>query len=395
MQHAFAQQEPTRDDIVTLAALHSKILFQQLHAQSSSSIQPSSQKKLRDFSLAETAFFTGLREADIQALLRQQPDAAIRRVFDADEFDALREAFDANSNGRQRVTKARRGGEKLQVISVVNFKGGSCKTTTAAHLGQHLALRGYRVLAIDLDPQASLTALHGIQPELNPEGTSLYAAINYEAPVPVANVIRKTYFPNLDIIPAHLELMAFEHSTPHVMKDAPEVGGRFFLRIEAVLDQVDHRYDVVVFDCPPQLGFLSMSALCASNSVLVPVHPQMLDTLSMGQFLDMSSQLLGVLRERGASLELDWFRYLLTRHEPNDVPQQEIAGLLRGCFGDYVMKSPMVKSTAFSDAGLSKQTLYEIEGASFSRGTYNRAMESLIGVNNEIEHLIYKAWGRI
>src|SRR5277367_1123520 len=270
MQHALAHQEPTSDDIVALAEHHSRLLFEQLQAQSARLVQPSAQKRLREFSLAETAFFTGIREADILALLRQQPDPSIRRMFDAEEFNALREAFDANPNGRQRVSKARRSGEKLQVIAVVNFKGGSCKTTTAAHLVQHLALRGYRILAIDLDPQASLTALHVNQPELDvAPGTSLYGAINYENPVGVDTVIRKTYFPNLDIIPASLELMEFEHSTPRMMKDAPEVGGRFFLRIEGVLDQVDDKYDVVIFDCPPQLGFLTMSALCASNSVLV------------------------------------------------------------------------------------------------------------------------------
>ena len=79
----------------------------------------------------------------------------------------------------KRYVPRRRQGEKLQVISVVNFKGGSGKTTTAAHLAQYLALTGHRVLAIDLDPQASLSALHGIQPELD-KNPSLYEALRYD-----------------------------------------------------------------------------------------------------------------------------------------------------------------------------------------------------------------------
>ena len=81
----------------------------------------------------------------------------------------------------------RREGEKLQVVAVVNFKGGSGKTTTAAHLSQYLALQGYRVLAVDLDPQASLTALHGFQPEFDVgPRESLYGAISYHgAPRPL------------------------------------------------------------------------------------------------------------------------------------------------------------------------------------------------------------------
>jgi len=96
----------------------------------------------------------------------------------------------------------RRGGEHLQVIGVMNFKGGSGKTTTSAHLAQRLALRGYRVLAIDLDPQASFSALHGVQPEFDlPDGGTLYDAIRYDDPDPIRDVIRPTYIPNLDLIP--------------------------------------------------------------------------------------------------------------------------------------------------------------------------------------------------
>ena len=108
----------------------------------------------------------------------------------------------------------RRLGDSLQVISVVNFKGGSGKTTTAAHLAQHLALTGHRVLAIDVDPQASLSALHGIQPELD-KNPSLYDAIRYdEQKRPIAEVIRSTNFPGLDIIPANLELQEYEYEPP-------------------------------------------------------------------------------------------------------------------------------------------------------------------------------------
>ena len=89
--------------------------------------------------------------------------------------------LDSAGKGARRYLPHRRDGEPLQVISVMNFKGGSGKTTTAAHLAQYLALRGYRVLAIDLDPQASLSALFGHQPELDVgENETLYGAIRYD-----------------------------------------------------------------------------------------------------------------------------------------------------------------------------------------------------------------------
>jgi chromosome partitioning protein len=120
----------------------------------------------------------------------------------------------------------------------------------------------------------------------------------------------------------------------------------------------------------------------------------MLDVASMSQFLLMTSDLLSVVREAGGDLSFDFFRYVITRHETNDGPQAQIIGFLRSLFGDRVLTNVALKSTAISDAGLSKQTLYEVDREGFSRSTYQRAIESLDAVNGEIESLIRKAWSR-
>jgi chromosome partitioning protein len=168
----------------------------------------------------------------------------------------------------------------------------------------------------------------------------------------------------------------------------------FFSRIAECLSDIESAYDVVIIDCPPQLGFLTLSALCAATAVLITVHPQMLDVMSMSQFLHMTSDLLAVVENAGGSTEYDWMRYLVTRYEPNDGPQSQMAGFMRSIFGQRVLENPMLKSTAVSDAGLTKQTLYEVEKSAFTRGTYERALESLTLVNGEIEGLIRGTWGR-
>ena len=90
----------------------------------------------------------------------------------------------------------------------------------------------------------------------------------------------------------------------------------------------------------------------------------------------------------------DWIRYLITRYEATDGPQTDMAAFIRSLFGRNVLTNPMLKSVAVSDAGLTKQTLYEVERRQFTSSTYDRAMESLDAVNGEIEGLICKAWGR-
>ncbi|WJS05567.1 plasmid partitioning protein RepA [Roseibium aggregatum] len=363
---------------------------------------PNAKKGLRSFSLAEVAYFLGVTQSNIKKLHlagegpKPETSSSGRRFYSAAQILELRKLLaDRAKGGPKKYDPRRSEGDTLQVISVVNFKGGSGKTTTASHLAQFLALTGHRVLAIDLDPQASLSALHGIQPEL--DGTqSLYEALRYDSErKSIRSVIQKTNFPNLNIVPASLDLQEYEYDTPVEagMSESSE-GKLFFVRIAQALKEVDADYDVVVIDCPPQLGYLTLTALTASTSVLVTVHPQMLDILSMSQFLLMLGSILGSIKQAGADMNLKWFRYLVTRFEPQDGPQMQMVGFLRALFPKLVLSHEMVKSTAISDAGITKQTLYEIERAQFNRGTYDRAIQALNGVNEEIRDLIHTAWGR-
>jgi chromosome partitioning protein len=363
---------------------------------------PDATKTLRQFSLAETAYYLGVTQSNVKKLHLEgkgptpTTTATGRRSYTAEQMSELRHYLDRHGRADfKNYIPHRRSHEPLQVLSIVNFKGGSGKTTTAAHLAQHLALTGHRVLAIDLDPQASLSALHGIQPELD-KNPSLYDAIRYDvAKKPIVEVIRPTNFPHLNIVGANLELQEYEYETPLAAsrKSTPD-GRMFFTRIADALAQVDDRYDVVVIDCPPQLGYLTLTALTASTSVLITIHPQMLDVMSMSQFLLMLGGILQSIGKAGAAVRLKWFRYLVTRYEPTDGPQSQMVGFMQALFPMQMLKHPMVKSTAIADAGITNQTLYEVERAEFIRSTYDRAMEALNAVNEEITALIHIAWGR-
>ncbi|WP_254870376.1 plasmid partitioning protein RepA [Celeribacter sp. HF31] len=389
----------THQDLNEVIRQHSERLAAQLHSQRESLFPPDASKQMRKFMSGEAAALLGVNDSYLRKLHLdgKGPSPELtpgnRRLYSAHDIQALRELLEKTARKPGDYLPGRRDGDHLQIIGVMNFKGGSGKTTTSAHLAQRLALLGYRVLAIDLDPQASLTALHGVQPEFDLEdGGTLYDAIRYDDPVPIREVIRPTYIPNLDLIPGNLELMEFEHETPRALSQGN--AGLFFFRVKEALAQVDDNYDVVVIDCPPQLGFLTMSALSASTGVLVTIHPEMLDVMSMSQFLRMTADLMDVIAESGADMSHDWMRYVLTRYEPSDAPQNRIVAFLRTMYGETVLNAPMLKSTAISDAGLTKQTLYEVERSAFTRSTYDRAVESLNALNDEIADLIQKTWGR-
>ena len=351
--------------------------------------------------MAEVAHYLGVSPNNLKRLHLEKkgPEPRIaaggRRIYSAEQMIELRQYLDKNGRSdAKKYVPHRKSGEKLQVIAIVNFKGGSGKTTTAAHLAQHLALTGHRTLAIDLDPQASLSALHGFQPEID-RNPSLFDAIRYDDErKPIREVIAATNFPYLDIIPANLELQEYEYATPLAMQGSAE-GKRFFARLGNVLADVDELYDVVIVDCPPQLGYLTLTALAAATSVLITVHPQMLDLMSMSQFLLMLGNITKTIKQVGAHVQMDWLRYLITRYEPTDIPQAQMLGFMQSMLAEEILKSPMLKSTAISDAGLTKQTLYEVERANFNRDTYDRAIECMDAVNFEIQGLIHQAWGRL
>jgi chromosome partitioning protein len=388
-------------DLTELILQHSAALSAQLQAHNANTFAPHAEKSMRHFSPAETAKLIGIGETYLRQIAAEMPhlDAAnsgSRRSYSVDDIHEIRKFLDQGARGSRRYLPHRREGEALQVIAVMNFKGGSGKTTTSAHMAQYLALRGYRVLAIDLDPQASMSALFGHQPELDvgPNET-LYGSIRYdEERRPVAEIVRGTYIPDLHIIPGNLELMEFEHDTPRALMRRAPGDTLFFARIGQAIAEVQDFYDVVVIDCPPQLGYLTLSALTAATSVLVTVHPQMLDVMSMNQFLAMTGDLLSEIGRAGATSNYMWMRYLVTRFEPSDGPQNQMVAFLRSIFGENVLNHPMLKSTAVSDAGLTNQTLFEVERTQFTRATYDRALEAMNNVNAEIEGLIKAAWGR-
>jgi chromosome partitioning protein len=364
-----------------------------------SSFAPEKSKELRFFSSAEVSALLGLSNSHLRKMHfdgkipQVHADSRGHKQYSSKDLFDIRVALAQNSKSPQNFLPGRVGEEHMQVIAVTTFKGGSGKTTSTAHLAQALNLRGYRVLVCDLDPQGSLSSMFGLRPELElDESVTLYDAIRYNEPVPIRDIIQQTYFHNLDIAPGGLILSEYETETPHAMRQG--ITPPFYLRLREALDQVSNDYDVALIDCPPQLGFLTMSALVASTGIVIPVIPNMIDVASLSQYLTMATSLLKVVEKSGQNLNFDFMRYVLCRYEPSDTPQSQMASFLRMHFGPRLMTETFVKSTAVSDAGLRQNTLYEAVRGDITRSTLDRALESFNGVADELDATIKAAWGR-
>ncbi|KEO59994.1 plasmid partitioning protein RepA [Thioclava indica] len=390
---------PVSGSIAETIAANATRLSNALNEHMRNSFQPESRKTLRKFQASEVSELTGISMSNLRTR-HQEPDfpevetdTRGRRLYSAEEIDQIRHIMARTGRNGDAYLPGRREGDALQVISIVNFKGGSSKTTSAIHLAQRYALRGYRVLALDMDPQASLTTMFGYRPEIEfVEHGTIYDALKYEDPVPMSQIVRKTYFHNLDLAPAGLMLSEYETETAYALQH--KIDPPFTQRLAIALDEVEANYDLVIIDCPPQLGFTTMTALLASSGLLITVVPSMLDVASMAQFLEMAGETVRALEEATGPIDWSFLKFLIARYEPTDVPQSQMAGFLRSILLDQVLTTPMLKSTAISDAGMTQQSIYELEPSQVVRKTLDRIMESVNGVADEFEKSIQQGWGR-
>jgi len=390
---------PNSSSIAASISANALRLSEALDNHMRNSFQPDSRKTLRKFHAGEVSELTGISMSNLRTRHQEgdfpevETDSRGRRLYSAQEIAQIRQVMARTGRNGEAYLPGRREGDALQVISIVNFKGGSSKTTSAIHLAQRYALRGYRVLAVDMDPQASLTTMFGYRPEIEfAESGTIYDALKYADPVPLSQVVRKTYFHNLDLAPAGLLLSEYETETAYALQH--KVDPPFTQRLAIALDEIEANYDLVIIDCPPQLGFTTMTALLASTGLLITVVPSMLDVASMAQFLEMAGETVVTLEEATGPVDWSFLKFLISRYEPTDVPQSQMAGFLRSILLDQVLTTPMLKSTAISDAGMTQQTIYELDPSQVVKKTLERIMESVNGVADEFEKTIQQVWGR-
>lgn len=376
-------------------------LNRQLKEHSEVSFPPDARKSLRRFSMREAADFIKVNPNTFRHYVSSMSDKiptgeldkSNRRYFTLEEVHEIQRVLFEEGKTDPQVYPRRRGDEPCMVITCFNLKGGSGKTSSNIHISQRLSLSGFRVLLVDSDSQASLTNMFGITPEYDPDMLTLYDMIRYEEPVLAREVIQRTYFPNIDLIPAAMSLMEFEYETALSFRTGAR-SGAFHTRIANALEPVLDDYDVVVFDTPPQLSFAVIAALFASRGVLIPLNASMLDVMSLASFLAMAGNLMEVVETHAPDHGFDFIKVLITRYEATDQPQVQMASFLRTILGSSVMTTEFVKSTAIGDAGTTKQTVFEVEPREVNKKTYDRAIESISRITEEVEQEIFRAWGR-
>jgi chromosome partitioning protein len=398
---------------------------------------PDGRKRLRRFSTWEVCkYLIPVAPAHFRRVLKKNPELpqgtgeGNSKWFSLDEVLTLRKHFDAEGAADRDYVPWRPEGLPAKIIAVSNFKGGTSKTTTTAHLAMSAALDGYKVLVIDLDSQGSLTSIMGgdvpdewstafpllakdYAQSMQEENTVRDAA--GQAPLPfdetltealntsARDIIQPTHWPNIDLLGAQLNLYWAEFQIPVWRMGLQNWALWDALSNALINEKIVDDYDVIFLDTPPALGYLTINALAAADILLVPLGASFLEFDSTGRFFDMLYSTFASVEDgenaarRRSGLpevkfEWDAVRALITRFDAGQ--QTDLANVIQAYFGDFMTTYRQELTAMVGQAGEQVNGIYEADYREFNRDTYVRGRETFDRTWAEVKELIVGTWWR-
>jgi chromosome partitioning protein len=249
-----------------------------------------------------------------------------------------------------------------RIIAMCNQKGGVGKTTTTINLGAALAELGRRVLLVDFDPQGAASVGVGIR--ANELDVTIYNLL-VERGIDVRDVIQQTQTPNLDVIPANIDLSAAE------VQLVGEVAREQILA--RVLRPVVDDYDVILVDCQPSLGLLTVNALTAAHGVIIPLECEYFAMRGVALLVETIDKITDRLNPR---LQVDGI--LATMFDSRTNHAKEVVASVVEHFGDQVFHTVISRTVKFPDASLAAEPITSYESSHSGAAAYRQLARELI-----------------
>jgi len=249
-----------------------------------------------------------------------------------------------------------------RVIAMVNQKGGVGKTTSTVSLGAALAGYGRKVLLVDFDPQGALSVALGMNP--NAADLSIYNLLT-DNDCHVGDVITTTNVPDLDLIPSNIDLSAAE------VQLVSEVGREYAL--QRALAPIIDDYDIVLIDCQPSLGLLTLNALTASSEVIIPMATEYFALRGVALLKDTIDKVTSRLNPN-----LKIVGVLPTMHDPRTLHSREVLESVTGAFGDTVFTTTINRTVKFPDSAVAGEPITQFAATSSGAEAYRRLAREVL-----------------
>ncbi|MCF6446001.1 AAA family ATPase [Nereida sp. MMG025] len=401
---------------------------------------PEMEKTLRRFSsweVGELIFkvnqstLRGRLAADPSLPQGQVEEDGRQRWYSLEEINQIRRRLKVN---RQSLMPPRPAGKRAIRAAIANFKGGAGKSTVALHFAHAAALDGYRVLCVDFDPQATLSHSMGLsdvdeeftvwgvmardliqQTEAMNATTAQGAESGTTLPqrrlpsaitdmgladLRVTDFIKPTSWPTIDILPSCANAAFVEFASAQYRHLNPEWS--FFAAVSRYLDQLPaDAYDMIIFDCPPAIGYQSMNAVFAADVLYIPSGPGYWEYDSTTSFIGQLSEALEDLARFKQGVPAGTMslpkafadvRFLLTRFEPNNELHRAMQSAFVKVFEDRVTEHPIEMTRAVEQSGRFLSSIYEIDYRDMTRETWRRARASFDQAYAEFRGNLLAAW---
>jgi chromosome partitioning protein len=249
-----------------------------------------------------------------------------------------------------------------RTVAVCNQKGGVGKTTTTINLGAALAERGRRVLLVDFDPQGALSVGLGIQP--HDIDNTIYNLL-MERDVTVHDVLHKTGVNGMDLMPSNIDLSGAEVQLVH------EVGREYVLG--GVLKPLVPEYDVIMIDCQPSLGLLTINALAAADGVLIPLECEYFAMRGVALLMETIDK---VSRRLNTKLAIDGL--LATMYDSRTLHTREVLASMVNGFGDQVFHTVINRTVRFPDATVAGEPITSFDSGSMGANAYRELAKEVL-----------------
>lgn len=258
-----------------------------------------------------------------------------------------------------------------KTIAICNQKGGTGKTTTTVNLSSALATLGKRVLIVDADPQGNSTSGVGINK--NELERTVYEILLNKCPI--SDVILKTAYQNLDIIPCNINLTGAEVELVGALSRET--------KLKRALEAVKDNYDFIFIDSPPSLGLLTLNSLVASSSVIIPIQCEFYALEGVSQLMNT----LGLIRE-GLNTGLFVEGVLLTMADYRTNLTNEVINEIKGYFKDKVYKSVIPRNIKLSEAPSHGKPINYYDASSVGSIKYAELAKEVLEANQSVHNIL-------
>lgn len=270
-------------------------------------------------------------------------------------------------------------------IAIQSFKGGVAKTITSIHFARYLAIKGYRVLLVDFDAQASATLSMGFNPDRDFKVQDTLLPYLEGQQSDLHYCIHDTYFPGISLIPSCLQFYSAEYKLAHkaaTSRDDMERMGYFTEFVDA-FKSVEKDFDVIIFDSPPALGMVTINILTAADALIVPTPPALYDISSTAQYFKM---IKSVFDDIAPDKQYKFIKILITRADFRKHKNADFVKMMEEVFAGSIFKEIFHSTSAIDTSTAEFKSIYETDKED------KRAVAIADKVFREIETEILKCW---